>query len=64
MCLIVFFFFKFLLKISMKKTTDFNKIRSNRIKYLKLFPLFIHDIDQVSNNEYKLENIILLFFFI
>jgi hypothetical protein len=36
----------------MKKTTHFSKIRSNRIKYLKLFPLFIHDIDQVSNDKY------------
>lgn len=34
----------------MKKTNHFSKIRSNRVKYLKLFPLFIHDIDQVSNN--------------
>ncbi len=34
----------------MKKTTHFSKIRSNRVKYLKLFPLFIHDIDQVSED--------------
>ncbi|CAF2404068.1 unnamed protein product [Rotaria sp. Silwood2] len=35
----------------MKTTTSFSKIRSNRIKYLKLFPLFIHDIDRVEEDE-------------
>ncbi|CAF0943468.1 unnamed protein product [Rotaria sordida] len=35
----------------MKTTTSFSKIRSNRIKYLKLFPLFIHDIDQIEQDE-------------
>jgi hypothetical protein len=45
-------YFFVLLKISMKKTTHFSKVRSNRIKYLKLFPLFIRDIDQVNKNKY------------
>ena len=31
----------------MKKTAHFSKVRANRIKYLKLFPLFIYDIDRV-----------------
>ncbi|CAF0998182.1 unnamed protein product [Adineta steineri] len=35
----------------MKKTTSFSKVRSNRIKYLKLFPLFIHDIDETDEDE-------------
>ncbi|CAF3406949.1 unnamed protein product [Rotaria sp. Silwood1] len=37
--------------MSMKITTSFSKIRSNRIKYLKLFPLFIHDIDRIEEDE-------------
>lgn len=44
------FSFKFLLKMSMKKPASFSKVRSNRIKYLKLFPLFIHDIDRVNKH--------------
>jgi hypothetical protein len=46
----------------MKKTTQFSKIRSNRIKYLKLFPLFIYDIDRVSKNIYIFQNNIISFF--
>jgi hypothetical protein len=34
--------------MSVKKTAHYSKVRSNRIKYLKLFPLFIYDIDRVS----------------
>ncbi|CAM4902016.1 unnamed protein product [Rotaria socialis] len=37
--------------ISMKKTTSCSKVRANRIKYLKLFPLFIHDIDRTHEDE-------------
>ncbi|CAF5218687.1 unnamed protein product, partial [Rotaria magnacalcarata] len=35
----------------MKKATSFSKVRANRIKYLKLFPLFIHDIDRTREDE-------------
>lgn len=35
----------------MKKVKSISKIRANRLKYLKLFPLFIEDIDRVSNVE-------------
>lgn len=55
-------FIVYLLKISMKKTTNFSKIRLNRIKYLKLFPLFIQDIDQVIRNIFsKIIKSIILF---
>ena len=42
----------------MKKITHFSKVRSNRIKYLKLFPLFIRDIDQVNKNKNMIINFI------
>ncbi|UJR20953.1 hypothetical protein I4U23_024060 [Adineta vaga] len=35
----------------MKRISHFSKVRSNRIKYLKLFPLFIYDIDRVEEDE-------------
>ncbi|CAF0849538.1 unnamed protein product [Adineta ricciae] len=35
----------------MKRTAHFSKVRANRIKYLKLFPLFIYDIDRVEEND-------------
>lgn len=44
----------------MKKTASFNKTRAQRIKYLKLFPLFIQNIDQVSShndNDFSKTNI-------
>lgn len=35
----------------MKPTNRISKIRANRLKYLKLFPLFIEDIDRVSMSD-------------